>query len=164
MNQILNLDHDPIILINDVARLMRVRADQIARGENITRAQWITIARLSRQPGLSQNELAALADVEPITIARTIDRLEAQGLVERRRDPTDRRINRLYLLPAAERILKAIVGYRRVLHAEATVGLDEDTYRALIDGLLTIKANLSSRADQRRQVAPAPATEPAEWP
>ena len=42
---------------------------------------------------MSQNELAAIAGVAPITVARLVDRLEAQGLVERCTDPKDRRIN-----------------------------------------------------------------------
>ena len=150
MNQIPNLDLDPLVLIHDVARLMRVRADQKARANKTTRAQWVTLARLGRQPGLSQNELAALAEVEPITIARAIDRLEAQGLVERRRDLQDRRINRLFLLPAAQPILDQMSTMRREFNAEVSEGLDEEVYRALIDGLLIIKANLLSLDEKRR--------------
>ena len=41
-----------------------------------------------------------MLEVEPITVARLIDRLEARGMVERRPDPKDRRIWRLHLLPA----------------------------------------------------------------
>src|SRR5262249_50932184 len=47
----------------------------------------IILLRLEREPGLSQNELAAIAEVAPITIARLVDRLEECGLVERRPDP-----------------------------------------------------------------------------
>jgi DNA-binding transcriptional regulator YhcF (GntR family) len=56
-------------------------ADQMVREHGMTRAQWIILARLERQPDLSQNELAALAEVAPITVARLVDRLEALGLV-----------------------------------------------------------------------------------
>jgi DNA-binding MarR family transcriptional regulator len=157
MNQVQNLDLDPMILIHDVARLMRVRADQRARAQKTTRAQWVMIARLARRPGLSQNELAALTDVEPITIARAIDRLEAQGLVERRRDASDRRINRLYLLPAARPILDELGAYRRELNAELTAGMNQEACRAVIEGLLTMKANLTSREDTRRPAVPATA-------
>jgi DNA-binding MarR family transcriptional regulator len=153
MNQIPNLDLDPLVLIHDVARMMRVRADQKARANKTTRAQWVTLARLARQPGLSQNELASAAEVEPITIARTIDRLEAQGLVERRRDPQDRRINRLYLKPAAQPILDRMGVMRREFNIEVTDGLDEENYRALIGALLIIKSNLLSLDERRRTPA-----------
>ena len=52
---------------------------------------------LRRHPGISQAQLADKLDVEPITIARTIDRLEKSGWIERRADAKDRRVNRLYL-------------------------------------------------------------------
>src|SRR5208282_6219344 len=96
-----SFDRDPLIVLYDVARLLRTRFDQRARTYGMTRAQWVILARLSRQPGLSQNEMAAICEVEPITVGRLIDRLEMRGLVERRPDPADRRIRRLHLLPAA---------------------------------------------------------------
>src|SRR5947208_15092980 len=84
---------------------MRTRADQRARTRGMTRAQWVILAHLERQPGLSQNELAAIVEVEPITIGRLVDRLEARGLVERRSDPKDRRGWPLHLMAAAAPIL-----------------------------------------------------------
>src|SRR5271163_3160160 len=103
-----SFERDPLILLNDVARLMRTRFDQRARTRGMTRAQWVILARLSRQPGLSQNEMAAICEVEPITVGRLIDRLETRGYVERRPDPSDRRIRRLHLLPAAKPVLDEI--------------------------------------------------------
>src|SRR6185503_11755964 len=120
-----NLDRDFLILLHDVARLLRTRFDQHARTHGMTRAQWVILARLSRQPGLSQNELASICEVEPITVGRLVDRLEAHGLVERCPDPADRRINRLHLLPAAQPILEEITSYRDALSEEILDGLDE---------------------------------------
>src|ERR1700742_2035053 len=107
-----SFDRDLLIVLHDVARLMRTRFDQRARARGMTRAQWIILARLERQPGLSQNEMAAICEVEPITVGRLIDRLEARGLVERRNDPTDRRIRRLHLLPAAKPIIDEIMHHK----------------------------------------------------
>src|SRR5271156_4663506 len=103
-----SLERDPLILLNDVARLTRNRFDQRARTFGMTRAQCVILARLSRQPGLSQNEMAAICEVEPNSVGRLIDRLETRGLVERRPDPTDRRIRRLHLMPAAKPVLDEI--------------------------------------------------------
>src|SRR6478736_3064122 len=87
-----SLDRDPVVLLYDVARIMRTKFDQRARARGMTRAQWHILARVERQPGLSQSELAAICEVEPITVARLVDRLEKRGLLERRPDPNDRRI------------------------------------------------------------------------
>ena len=96
-----DFQRDLLFLLHDVARLLRVDADKRARAHGMTRAQWGILIWLERQPGISQKELAELLEVEPITVARLIDRLEARGMVERRPDPRDRRIWRLHLLPPA---------------------------------------------------------------
>ena len=120
-----SFDRDPLILLHDVARTMRTRFDQKARATHaMTRAQWIILSRLQRQPGMSQNEMAAICEVEPITVARLVDRLEARGLVERRNDPADRRIRRLHLLPAADPILQTIHASREFMNERITAGLD----------------------------------------
>ncbi|HEY1962643.1 MAG TPA: MarR family transcriptional regulator [Rhizomicrobium sp.] len=141
-------DRDLLIVLHDVARLLRTRFDQHARARGMTRAQWVILARLSRQPGMSQNELASICEVEPITIGRLVDRLEARGLVERRPHPTDRRVNRLHLLPAAQPILEQITSYRDALLDEITEGLDEPARAALVDALLHIKNRLTTEESE----------------
>ena len=142
-----SLDRDLLIILHDVARTLRTRFDQKARATHaMTRAQWVILSRLDRQPGMSQNEMAAICEVEPITVARLIDRLEARGLVERRADPTDRRIKRLHLLPAAKPILETINAAREYMSARITAGLDEATRNTLIDALLVLKENLANEA------------------
>jgi DNA-binding MarR family transcriptional regulator len=148
-----SFDRDVLIVLHDVARLLRTRFDQRARARGMTRAQWIILARLSRQPGLSQNELASICEVEPITVGRLVDRLEARGLVERRPDLSDRRINRLHLLPAAQPILEEIASYKERLHAELLHGLDEKARTALVDSLLHIKNKLTAEPELARAKA-----------
>ncbi len=148
-------ERDLLIVLNDVARLLRTRFDQRARTYGMTRAQWIILARLQRQPGISQNEMAAICEVEPITVGRLVDRLESRGLVERRPDPADRRIRRLHLLPAAEPILAEITRYRTVLLKQITQGVDDETMDGLVDALLQVKDNLTSGAGDENSVAAA---------
>jgi DNA-binding MarR family transcriptional regulator len=110
----------------------------------MTRAQWVILARLDRQPGISQNEMATICEVEPITVGRLVDRLEAHGMIERRADPSDRRIRRLHLLPAAKPILEEIYRYKAALHAELTEGIGPAACEALTDTLLHIKNKLTN--------------------
>ncbi|HTQ15040.1 MAG TPA: MarR family transcriptional regulator [Rhizomicrobium sp.] len=139
-----SFDRDLMIVLNDVARLVRTRFDQRARAYGMTRAQWLILARLNRQPGLSQNEMAAICEVEPITVGRLIDRLEARGLVERRADPSDRRVRRLHLLPAAMPIIEEITRYKELLHDEIVEGVSAADYPRVVEALLTIKNNLTA--------------------
>ena len=138
-----------LVELYDVARLMRTRFDRWARDYGLTRAQGIILARLSRQPGMTQNEMAGLCEVEPITIGRLVDRLEARGLLERRLDPADRRIRRLHLLPAAEPILKAIQSYKAELFHEVTQDLDEVTVELVTNALLKMKTRLTTESPAR---------------
>ncbi|HEY3636954.1 MAG TPA: MarR family transcriptional regulator [Rhizomicrobium sp.] len=137
-------DRDLMLLLNDVARLLRTRFDQRARARGMTRAQWVILARVDAKPGLSQNELAALLEVEPISVGRLVDRLEARGLLERRPDPADRRIRRLHLLPAAMPILEEITKAREVLGAELLDGVDAEARTRMVDALLRMKNNLTA--------------------
>jgi MarR family transcriptional regulator for hemolysin len=71
----------------ETARLLRTYVDQRARQHGTTRAQWGVLSRLRRQEGLNQAALAEQLDLQPISLARLLDRLEQQKLVERRPDP-----------------------------------------------------------------------------
>jgi len=137
------MKHEMLVELYDVARLMRTRFDRWARTYGMTRAQGIILARLARQPGMTQNEMAGLCEVEPITVGRLVDRLEARGLLERRLDPADRRIRRLHLLPASEPILKEIQRYKDEMFREITDGLDEATVDIVTDALLKMKTRLT---------------------
>ncbi len=139
-----DLENDFLLLLYDVARLMRTRADQMARAHGMTRAQWVILARLERQPGLSQNELAAIAETAPITIARLVDRLEAMGLVERCADPEDRRIWRLRLTAKAAPYLRDIGHYRADLRTLMTKDVDPEILGAVTLGLRKMKDNLNA--------------------
>ena len=137
------MKHELLVELYDVARLMRTRFDRWARTYGMTRAQGVILARLARQPGMTQNEMAGLCEVEPITVGRLVDRLEARGLLERRLDPSDRRIRRLHLLPAAEPILQEIQNYKTELFRAVTVDLDEATVELVTDALLKMKMRLT---------------------
>jgi MarR family transcriptional regulator for hemolysin len=106
-------------ILNDVARLLRTYADHKAGKFGMTRAQWAVLVRLDRTQGLKQCELAEILDVQPITLTRLLDRLCDNGVIERRPDPTDRRVKRLYLTPAAKPLLERLgdLGEERRLRA-----------------------------------------------
>ena len=133
---------DLLFLLHDVARLLRHEADRRASTQGLTRAQWVILFWLSRQPGLSQKELSELLEVEPITVARLIDRLESRGLVERRPDARGRRIWRLHLLPPAEPVLAAMQIERAAIHRMATTHIDTETEATMIEGLRKMKATI----------------------
>jgi MarR family transcriptional regulator, transcriptional regulator for hemolysin len=140
---------DLLFLLHDVARLLRYEADRRASAHGMTRAQWIILFWLERQPGLSQKELAEILEVEPITVARLIDRLEAREMVERRPDPRDRRIWRLHLLPSAAPVLAELKDERTDMHRMLIVDIDEAVENTMIAGLQRMKATLLSECKHK---------------
>src|ERR1051326_4378504 len=62
-------------VLHDIARLMRKRFDQRARGLGLTRAQWQVLAHLARHEGINQAGLAEILEIEAITLGRLIDRM-----------------------------------------------------------------------------------------
>jgi MarR family transcriptional regulator, transcriptional regulator for hemolysin len=142
------LDHDLLTLVSDVARHMATCGDRLAKANGITQTQLIILARLAREPDLSQCELATIAEVSPISIARLIDRLEALGLVERRADPADRRIWRLRLTSKAAPLKKEVNRVRSTLHEAVTKGIEPSMLSTMTRGLRQMKENvLRCRAD-----------------
>ena len=146
-----NFERDLMFLLHDVARLIRVDADKRARAHGMTRAQWGILIWLERQPGLSQKELSEFLEVEPITVARLIDRLERRGMVERRPDPKDRRIWRLHLCQPAYGVLREIDYQREQMRTLLTSGLDEATIDTMTEALLTMKLTLVHEAHPPRR-------------
>lgn len=148
-------NHDLLFLLHDVARLIRTEADRRARTYGMTRAQWAMLVRLDGAPGLSQKELAALLEVEPITVARLVDRLAASGMLERRADPADRRVWRLHLLPPARAMLHDIDTHREELLQLVTSGMTAGALAAAREALLQMKTNLCADRPGRRDGKPA---------
>ena len=128
--------------IIDVARLLKTYADQRARQYGMTRAQWAVLFRLDRSEGLKQSELAEILDLQPITLTRLLDRLAANGLIERRDDPNDRRANRLFLTPAARPLLEQLTTLGEDMMGTVLAGLDAQSNERLLADLGTLRENL----------------------
>jgi DNA-binding MarR family transcriptional regulator len=135
--------------IVNVARLIRTEADKRARAHGMTRAQWSILLRLQEQPGLLQKELAELLEVEPITVARLIDRLEGRAMVERRPDPNDRRCWRLHLTDASRPLLGEVNEQLDDVARILCDGLSDDE----VDGVFTGMEHMRERALGHRSSA-----------
>lgn len=132
-------------VIHDVARLMRWNFDRKSQELGLTRSQWSVLASLKRCDGAQQKTLARLMDITPITLARHIDRLEADGWVIRRDDPDDRRAKRLHLTDKANGILMQLQALGQQVRAEALAGITSDDEEKLSSLLMQMRANLSTQ-------------------
>ena len=140
---------DLLFEINETARAIRRLFDQRTSVMGVTRAQWRVLARLKREPGLRQVELAERLDMEPITLCRIVDRLEEAGLVERKTDPSDRRAWLLELTAKADPVVKQLRGLARGIAEEAMEGIEEQKLLELRERLAAIRSNVARSSDQR---------------
>src|SRR5689334_24203276 len=110
--------------IGETAHVLRKAFDRLAVGLGVTRAQWKVLFRLTRTPGLRQVELAEMLELEPITLCRIVDRLEEARLVERVRDPDDRRAWRLHVTAQAQPLADKLQAGGADLRGQAVSGID----------------------------------------
>src|SRR2546421_1762258 len=105
-------------LLSRSTKALRAEYDARLAGAGGSLSTWIVLRLAeesvleSKEPaaewGLSQRELAERMDIEGPMLVRHLDRLEKEGLIERRRDPRDRRVARNTLTPARPRPLRAV--------------------------------------------------------
>jgi DNA-binding MarR family transcriptional regulator len=132
-------------LLHDSARLMRRDFERRSRSSGLTRAQWAVLAYLARSEGTSQAALAEMLEIEPITLVRLLDRLEGAGWVERRADPSDRRVRRLYLTETARPLMDQFQDLAAATREAALAGLSEAERQQLTSLLMKVRTNLSGR-------------------
>jgi len=134
-------------LLHDVARLLRKRFEQNARGSGLTRSQWQVLAYLAQNEGINQSGLADLLEIEPITLGRIVDKLQTLALIERHPHPSDRRVWLLHLTPAARSKLTQLRRLGDVTRGEALTGVSEADRERLLKTLQALKTNLMLACD-----------------
>jgi DNA-binding MarR family transcriptional regulator len=140
-------------LVHDVSRLLRKRFDQRARDLGLTRSQYYLLGKLCRNEGINQVGLAEMLEVEPITLARLVDRMENGGWIERRPDPGDRRARRLYLTAKSGPMLARMQAIAAEVYEEALKQMDDTDREGLVDALQQVRRNLAEIATEPPGVA-----------
>jgi DNA-binding MarR family transcriptional regulator len=129
-------------MLNDTARLLRRNFNRRVQSLGLTQAQWRLLARIAIDEGAKQAQIAEVLEMQPISVARLIDRMEAAGWVERRRDPTDRRAVNVYLTEKAQPILDELWQRADETQAIALAGVPRDARDQLLRTLETVRENL----------------------
>jgi DNA-binding MarR family transcriptional regulator len=136
--------------IGETAHALRKAFDRLAVGLGVTRAQWKVLFKLTRKPGLRQVELADMLDLEPITLCRIVDRLEEAGLVERARDPEDRRAWKLHVTAQAKPLVDKLQAVGAELVGHAFSGIDPEDIEITRKVLARVRENAGSIGTMNR--------------
>ncbi|MFL6111950.1 MAG: MarR family winged helix-turn-helix transcriptional regulator [Catenulispora sp.] len=132
-----------LYVIKQLELAIRAHLDDILRPEGMTALQYTALTVLERHPDLTSAQLARNSFVTNQSMADMVTVLEARGLIERHRDPADRRRLVIALTAAGRRLLRK---YRDKVAAIETLmlsGLDDRQARELRDNILLCRANLA---------------------
>jgi MarR family transcriptional regulator, transcriptional regulator for hemolysin len=132
-------------LFVDIHRLLGQTFEGRMTSGGLTRAQWRILFTARRFQGETQTALAERLDMERAPMGKALDKLEGQGWIERRPDPNDRRIRRVYCLDKIQRYLPEAMEVSKDVFAEALTGLSPLEVEALIVQLTRIKNNLGGQ-------------------
>lgn len=126
----------------DNSRLLRRIFDERVRHLGLTAAQARLLLSLDRHPGQKQSWYAELLEIEPITLTRTIDRMEDAGWLKRCPDPADRRANLLHLTEKSRDKVEGVRSTVEQLFEKMLGGLNSKDRAALLTFLESVNANL----------------------
>lgn len=129
-------------LLDSVAYLYARRFEEHARGLSLTLHQCKALAVLANCEDINQTRLAETSDIVPTNLVRILDRLEAGGWAERRRDPQDRRAHLLTITESAKPVVQRIWHVVSRTNAEALNGLALRDPPLLLESLARVHANL----------------------
>lgn len=88
---------------------------------NLGYGQYIFILYLLKCDGISQNDLAKILSLDKGTIARSLKKLEETGYIQRKTDPNDKRVHRVYITDAGRKIGPEI---KEILRERKSILLD----------------------------------------
>ena len=105
--------------------------------------QELILLWLYEQNGMTQSDLADVLGIEAATVTKVLHRMEATGLIERRQDPGDARVSRVYLMPKSRQLIEPLRGLWAEVEQKTIKGLSEPEVMLLRRLLLQILENLS---------------------
>lgn len=91
------VERELAFLLVDAGRKLNDAYDQHMKPLGLSRAKWRVVAYVSRTPGISQTDLAESIECSRMAISSLLDRMQAQGLIERRSVEGDRRLRAVFL-------------------------------------------------------------------
>lgn len=140
-------------LLNNAARLMQRRFSAKLAPHGVTPPQWGVLVALGEQDGLSLSELAHRSFFDGPTMTGIVDRLEHNGLVERRRDSQDRRVISVYLTDAGRALQAVLPPLAEEANREAVAGLSDAQIAQFRDILYQIIRNIERALAEHHEPA-----------
>ena len=132
-------------IVNATAKtFQKVLDSELRKNVGVTISQWRVISTLVLHRGLTQKEIADKVGIEGATLVPVIDKMEKEGLLKRKPDSKDRRVNRIYLTPKANSLWNSMIECALRIRKVSTKDIPEDQLKATFETLRKISKNLAT--------------------
>ena len=131
-------------LLAKVSRLVGTRMRGKLEEFGLPHSHGMILFHLWRKDGIAQNILAKTLHITPPTATNTLQRMERDGWIERKRDDNDQRIVRVYLTEKAGVVRDGARKVFEELDRELASVMTDQERQIMIDSLLKVQSHLSS--------------------
>lgn len=132
-------------VVNMTAKAFQKSFDiELRKTAGVSLSQWRVVGALVMQPGLTQKEIADKVGIEGATLVPIIDKMEKEGLLKRKPDSSDRRVNRIYLTQKADSLWESMVECALKIRKSSTKNISENDIQTTLETLRKISQNLTS--------------------
>ncbi len=108
---------------------------------------YVVLRTVAQWPGVSQRQLASSLGIEGPTLTHHLDRLAADGLIERARNQADRRVSYVELTPAGRAHLDRVEAHAEMRDKEFRSLFTPDEAATLVELLTRIRNRFTEEAD-----------------
>lgn len=130
-------------IVNSTAKAFQKALDsELRKNVGVTLSQWRVVGALVLRPGLTQKEIADKVGIEGATLVPVIDKMEKDGLLKRKPDSKDRRVNRIYLTPKADSLWNSMTECALRIRKVSTKDIPEDQIKTALETLRRISKNI----------------------
>jgi MarR family transcriptional regulator for hemolysin len=135
-------------VVNVTAKAFQKSFDlELRKNAGVSLSQWRVVGALVIQPGLTQKEIADKVGIEGATLVPIIDKMEKEGLLKRKPDSDDRRVNRIYLTQKADSLWEAMIECALLIRKSSLKNISESDIQTTLDTLRKISKNLIMFSD-----------------
>ena len=140
-------------VVNMTAKAFQKSFDiELRKNAGVSLSQWRVVGALVMQPGLTQKEIADKVGIEGATLVPILDKMEKEGLLKRKPDSNDRRVNRIYLTQKADSLWESMVECALKIRKSSTKNISETDIQTTLETLRKISQNLASFSEIDKSV------------
>jgi DNA-binding MarR family transcriptional regulator len=109
---------------------------------DLTKGQYLYLVRICENPGIIQEKVAEMIKVDRTTAARAIKKLEMNGFIEKKDDPQNKKIKKLYPTDKGKDVYPFIKRENQYSNSVALEGLSEKEVETIFNLLQRVRKNI----------------------